>query len=110
MPCCYGGQAIAPMADFKEAWNGRLIQEIRRDLLQGRFHRYCFDSPDCPIVKKAAEAHALGARQEAELWFRRSLDRWARHGYGRTGSAYRWTKHHWLNALGHARRLFGASR
>jgi MoaA/NifB/PqqE/SkfB family radical SAM enzyme len=109
MPCCYGGQAIAPMGGFKEAWNGPLIQAIRRDLLQGRFHRYCFDSPDCPIVRKAAEAHTLGPAQKLSLWSRRSLDRWARHGYGWPGSTYRWTKHHFLNARGRVRRLLGLS-
>ncbi|HET8644658.1 MAG TPA: hypothetical protein VFO85_04165, partial [Vicinamibacteria bacterium] len=110
MPCCYGGRPIAPMADFQQAWNGPLMQAIRRDLLRGRFHNYCFDSPDCPIVKKAAEARALGPVQKATLWSRRSLDRWARHGYGRPGKIYRATKHHWLNVLGRARRVLGASR
>jgi MoaA/NifB/PqqE/SkfB family radical SAM enzyme len=110
MPCCYGGQAISPMADFKDAWNGPLIRDIRRELLHGRFHRYCFDSPDCPIVKKAAEAHTLGPTQKLLLWSRRTHDRWARRGYGWPGEAYRWSKHHWLNALGHVRRLLSSSR
>jgi hypothetical protein len=73
LPCCYGGSAIAPMADFKQAWNAPLLQEIRRELAAGRFHRYCFDSPDCPIVRKHAEAHDLPAGQQALLTRRRWL-------------------------------------
>jgi pyruvate-formate lyase-activating enzyme len=92
MPCCYGGEAIAPMADFKQAWNGPLMQEIRRDLAAGRFHRYCFDSPDCPIVRKNEQAHDLGASQKAQLLTRRGLDRWKRAGYGAPGRLYRWGK------------------
>jgi hypothetical protein len=71
MPCCYGSSAIAPMADFKQAWNAPLLQEIRRELAAGRFHRYCFDSPDCPIVRKHAEAHDLPSGQRALLSRRR---------------------------------------
>lgn len=73
LPCCYGGSAIAPMADFKQAWNAPLLQEIRRELAAGRFHRYCFDSPDCPIVRKHVEAHDLSAGQRALLSRRRWL-------------------------------------
>jgi hypothetical protein len=61
------------MADFKQAWNAPLLQEIRRELAAGRFHRYCFDSPDCPIVRKHAEAHDLPAGQQALLTRRRWL-------------------------------------
>jgi MoaA/NifB/PqqE/SkfB family radical SAM enzyme len=103
MPCCYGGQPIAPMDGFKEAWNAPLIQGIRSELLRGRFHKYCFDSPDCPIVRKAVEARALSLPQRALLWSRRTHERWARARYGWPGTAYRLVKHHWLNALGHLR-------
>jgi hypothetical protein len=73
MPCCYGSSPIAPMADFKQAWNAPLLQEIRRELAAGRFHRYCFDSPDCPIVRKHAEARDLPSGQRALLSRRRWL-------------------------------------
>jgi hypothetical protein len=78
MPCCYGGRAIAPMEDFQQAWNGTLMQAIRGDLLRGRFHRYCLDSTDCPIVRKALEARSLSRLQRATLWARRTAHRWAR--------------------------------
>jgi hypothetical protein len=78
MPCCYGGRAIAPMEDFQGAWNGTLMQAIRRDLLRGRFHRYCLDSSDCPIVRKALEARSLSRLQRATHWARRTAHRWAR--------------------------------
>lgn len=110
MPCCYGGRTAAPMGDFKQAWNSPLLQGIRRELLRGRFHQYCFDSPDCPIVRKAAEARSLTRIQEAHLWSRRALDRWARHGYGWPGTAYRTAKHHWLNGTGRLRRRLRAAR
>jgi uncharacterized Fe-S cluster-containing radical SAM superfamily protein len=110
MPCCYGGRTIAPMGDFKQAWNSPLLQGIRRELLRGRFHQYCFDSPDCPIVRKAAEGHALTPVQKAHLWSRRAIDRWARHGYGWPGTVYRTTKHRWRNGVGHLKRWMGAAR
>ena len=86
MPCCYGGAPIAKMGAFKEAWNGALMQAIRGELLQGRFHRYCFDSPDCPIVRKSEQARDLSARQESHLVARRWLRR-ARFGW--PGAVYR---------------------
>lgn len=107
MPCCYGGQPIAPMGDFKQAWNGPLIQGIRRELLHGRFHDYCFASPDCPIVKKAEQAKDLSPVQATQLWGRRVYDRWARQRFGLPGTIYRTTKHYWLKALGRVRKLTG---
>lgn len=71
LPCCYGGRPIAPMEGYREAWNGPLMQEIRAELLAGRFHDYCLASPACPIVRKAAESHALPASQQARLRARR---------------------------------------
>jgi len=75
MPCCYGGAPIAKMNEFKDAWNAPLLQDIRRELLAGRFHQYCFDSPDCPIVKKSEAGRDLSATQEAHLLSRRWLAR-----------------------------------
>jgi hypothetical protein len=92
MPCCYGGAPIAPMDAYREAWNGPLLQSIRRELRAGRFHTYCLDSPDCPIVRKSEHAHALPAREQALLKGRRLWHRWARAGFGAPGRAYRAAK------------------
>lgn len=92
LPCCYGGGAIAPMGDFKEAWNGPLMLELRKELAAGRFHKYCFDSPDCPLVRKNEAAHEVRGGQRALLVSRRALDRLKRAGYGAPGRAYRWAK------------------
>ena len=83
LPCCYGGPVLAPMASFTEAWNAPVVQDIRRHLRDGRFHKYCFDSPDCPIVRKAEEGGELPAAQSALLVARRGLAR-----LRRTGSAW----------------------
>jgi MoaA/NifB/PqqE/SkfB family radical SAM enzyme len=110
MPCCYGGRAVAPMSDFQQAWNGELVQAIRRDLLAGRFHGYCFESPDCPIVRKADAAHALRPVQKVQLRTRRAWDRWARRGYGRLGGIYRGASRRYPRALGPLRRLVNRLR
>lgn len=81
-PCCYGGASIGAIGDYAQAWNSPLVQDIRRELLKGSFHRYCYDSPDCPIVKKAHEAHALTAGQEAQRWAVRTWNRVKRTGGG----------------------------
>ena len=95
LPCCYGGGAIAPMGDFKEAWNGPLMLELRKELAAGRFHKYCFDSPDCPLVRKNEAAHEVRGGQRALLMSRRALDRLKRAGYGPAGDLYRWGKRRW---------------
>lgn len=61
-PCCYGRAPVAPMDGYRGAWNSPLLQDIRRDLAQGRFHVYCLGSRACPIVRKLDEAHKLPAR------------------------------------------------
>ncbi len=63
-PCCYGGEPIAPMDALREAWNSPLLQDVRRELAAGRFHRYCLDSPACPIVRKAASAGRIAPPAE----------------------------------------------
>ena len=68
-PCCYGGSPVAPMDQYREAWNGPEIREIRAELVKGRFPDYCLRSPSCPIVQKSAEAGALPSRQ---IWLRRA--------------------------------------
>jgi molybdenum cofactor biosynthesis enzyme MoaA len=79
LPCCYGGKPIAPMDGYREAWNSPLVQEIRTELLQGRFHAYCLASPACPIVRKEQQAATLPAAQTVRLQARglaNTLDRW----------------------------------
>jgi hypothetical protein len=80
LPCCYGGPVLAPMASFKDQWNAPLVQDLRRTLRDGKFHPYCFDSPDCPIVRKASEGHELDRGQAALLLARRGLSRLRRAG------------------------------
>ena len=75
MPCCYGGQPIAPMDEYRQTWNSPILQEIRRDLAAGRFHAYCLDSPSCPVVRKAEEGHRLPLGQRI---FMRSREGWHR--------------------------------
>jgi pyruvate-formate lyase-activating enzyme len=83
LPCCYGGEPIAPMDQYREAWNGPLLQAIRSDLKDGRFHTYCLKSPACPIIRKSAESHELPAKQRARL----RLSRWKAHLDYVTGGA-----------------------
>lgn len=52
LPCCYGSRAIAPMLEWREAWNSAELQEIRRHLSQGKLSPYCLDSLGCPIVQR----------------------------------------------------------
>jgi hypothetical protein len=67
MPCCYGGAPIAPMASYRESWNSPVMQGIRHELLNGRFHDYCLRSPACPIVRKAEHSSSLPLKQRALL-------------------------------------------
>lgn len=78
MPCCYGGQPLADMDNFREAWNGPTLQAIRSDLAQGRFHPYCLRTSSCPIVRKDEGAGGLPFAQAVWRSFyrlRRHLDR-----------------------------------
>jgi len=86
LPCCYGGRPVAEMGEFEQAWNGSLVRDVRSALAAGRFHRYCFESPDCPIVQKALESGQLGLRQRMARE-RLRLTAWARQGW--PGRAYR---------------------
>jgi sulfatase maturation enzyme AslB (radical SAM superfamily) len=67
--CCYGG-AFAPMEDYREAWNSPEMQQIRAELLAGRFPGYCLRSRACPIVRKSHESGTLPRGQQALLWAR----------------------------------------
>jgi MoaA/NifB/PqqE/SkfB family radical SAM enzyme len=83
MPCCYGGAPIAPMEEYRQAWNSPLMQGIRQELLDGRFHDYCLRSSACPIVRKAQHARALPLRQRALMAARDLLSRADRRSGGR---------------------------
>ena len=52
LPCCYGNPIVAPMSDWKEAWNCAEVQEIRRFLSRGELSPYCRESLGCPIVQR----------------------------------------------------------
>lgn len=55
LPCCYGGRPIAPMSEWKTAWNSPQAQEIRRYLSRGRLSPYCLESLGCPIVQRCLQ-------------------------------------------------------
>ena len=59
-PCCYGAKPIAEMDGYREIWNSQLMQDIRGDLAQGKFHSYCHESTSCPIIRKAKADDTLG--------------------------------------------------
>ncbi|MGE5243129.1 MAG: radical SAM protein [Betaproteobacteria bacterium] len=82
-PCCYGGTPVAPMDQYREAWNGPLVQAIRAELSEGRFHDYCLRSPACPIVRKSVESRSLPVYQLARVRIRR----WWAHVDHATGGA-----------------------
>ncbi len=75
LPCCYGGEPIAGMNEYREAWNSPLMRGIRGELLEGCFHDYCLRSPACPIVRKSEEAATLPFRQR---WLLRARHVWWR--------------------------------
>ncbi len=52
LPCCYGHKAIAPMSEWRTAWNSPALQEIRSHLAQGQLSPYCLQSVSCPIVQR----------------------------------------------------------
>jgi pyruvate-formate lyase-activating enzyme len=67
LPCCYGGEPLAPMEDYRSVWNSPAMQAIRGELLRGRFHSYCLHSTSCPIVRKLAETRQLPLHQRLML-------------------------------------------
>jgi molybdenum cofactor biosynthesis enzyme MoaA len=82
MPCCYGGEPLAPMQSYRETWNAPEMQAIRSSLLEGRFHDYCLRSSACPIVRKSNEAGVLPAHQRALLRTRLAWAVLNRHTWG----------------------------
>ena len=52
LPCCHGHKAIAPMTEWKTAWNSPAMQEIRYYLARGELSPYCRESLACPIVQR----------------------------------------------------------
>ncbi len=75
MPCCYGHGPIAPMEEYRTAWNSPMMQSIRGELLAGRFHDYCLRSATCPIVRKHRQANALPKLQQ---WHLKAREWWGR--------------------------------
>ena len=55
LPCCYGGKPIAPMSEWRAAWNSPELQDIRSYLAQGTLSPYCLQSLTCPIVQRHME-------------------------------------------------------
>ena len=116
-PCCYGGVPVAPMDGYRAAWNSPIIQAIRGELAQGRFHDYCLRSPACPIVRKSQQAHELPAAQAFRLRARQLFARVNRVGRGvpgRLSHPVRWVGHRLYRAATepryvrhHVRRLLG---
>jgi len=83
LPCCYGAEPLAPMEDYRSAWNSPTMQAIRMALLMGKFHDYCLRSSTCPIVRKSEHAGLLPLQQRVlirgrQLWsrFNRTVDRY----------------------------------
>jgi len=62
LPCCHGNPIIAPMTDWREAWNSPQIQEIRRYLSKGKLSPYCLESLGCPIVQRVLREGRLSNR------------------------------------------------
>ncbi len=52
LPCCHGIKPIAPMSEWKVAWNSPALQDIRAALARGEFSEYCLESVSCPIVQR----------------------------------------------------------
>jgi MoaA/NifB/PqqE/SkfB family radical SAM enzyme len=88
-PCCYGGAPIAPMDQYREAWNGPLVRDIRSSLAEGRFHDYCLHSDACPIVRKSVESGALPRRQRARVRIRRWWAHFDRASHGLPARVHR---------------------
>lgn len=61
LPCCYGWKPIAPMSEWRTAWNSPALQEIRACLAKGELSEYCRLSLTCPIVQR----HMAEARRNA---------------------------------------------
>ena len=55
LPCCYGSTPIAPMSEWRAAWNSPALQEIRRHLVNGELSPYCLASLGCPVVQRYLE-------------------------------------------------------
>ncbi len=65
LPCCYGHQAIAPMSEWRTAWNSPPLQEIRSYLARQELSPYCLKSISCPIVQRHLDARRRKAAVRA---------------------------------------------
>lgn len=88
-PCCYGSRPIADMKDYREAWSSPTLQAIRGALAEGRFHRYCLDSPACPIVRKCTQGGVQLLAESRHHWLVRSWRSFDRWGWGIPGKLLR---------------------
>ena len=68
LPCSYGYEHIAAMNGYREAWNSKLLQDVRASLREGELHPYCISSRSCPILRKWESANRLSFRHRARLW------------------------------------------
>ncbi len=62
LPCCHGHSAIAPLSEWRTAWNSSALKEIRSYLAQGRLSPYCLESLSCPVVQQYLE------KKRGESW------------------------------------------
>lgn len=92
LPCCYGGTPIADMDGYADVWNSDTLREIRAELAAGRFHKYCLDSPSCPIVRKNEHAGELPRSQALFLRARHLWHRFDRLCFGVPGYIFRPSK------------------
>jgi hypothetical protein len=73
------------MEEHAETWNGPLMQEIRRDLADGRFHEYCLSAEACPIVRKTQAEHSFTRGERMFMAIKRAWQRVDRLGRGVPG-------------------------
>lgn len=99
LPCCYGGSPLAPVDQYRETWNSSKMRSIRKALAAGRFHRYCIDSPSCPLVRKGEHAGTLKWSDAALVAARRVWVRFDRALGGVPGFFYRPVKRAVLGLL-----------
>jgi len=65
LPCCHGNFAIAPITDWKKAWNSPALKEIRDHLVRGKFSPYCLFSLSCPLVQRHLRQKKEGKGDES---------------------------------------------
>jgi hypothetical protein len=61
------------------------MQEIRRDLADGRIHEYCLSAEACPIVRKTQAEHSFTRGERMFMAIKRAWQRVDRLGRGVPG-------------------------